>query len=222
MTEEKTSLRDLPFCEKVVSIIFELKAPKNQYNIFGKYNYRSAEDILEAVKPLLFKYGLLLNLSDKIIQVGERYYVETTAELFDGSNQLSTTGQAREPDNIKGMSGSQITGTASSFARKYALNGLFLIDDTKDADTDEFANQTKRPTNKKVNNTITNDQASMFNTLLDDLVRLAGKTRVDWQSAVNSKLNVNKTIDKYTPDEYGKALQLVKAWQKSYSEKNEK
>lgn len=222
MTEEKTTLRDLPFLEKVLCVIIELKAPKNQYSEFGDYNYRSAEDILEAVKPLLFKYGLMLTLSDEIIQKGERYYVEATAKLYDGVDEIVVTGQAREQLNKKKLDESQVTGATSSYARKYALNGMFLIDDTKDADTDAYQKQANRQNQKRATIVITGQQVDMFNTLLDDLVRLAGKTREDWQRAVNSKLNVYKRIDKYTPDEYGKALQLVKAWQKSYSEKNEK
>ena len=123
----------------------ELKAPKNLYNSFGKYSYRSAESILEAVKPLLKKHGAQLTLSDEIIAVNERIYVKATASITDGTESVTTTAFAREPDEKKGMDGSQITGTASSYARKYALNGLFLIDDTKDADTDEYHNQTAEP-----------------------------------------------------------------------------
>lgn len=123
----------------------ELKAPKNQYNNFGKYSYRSAESILEAVKPLLSQYGAELTLSDDIIEVGGRIYVKATAKITDGKEIITTTAFAREPEDKKGMDSSQITGTASSYARKYALNGLFLIDDTKDADTDEYHNQTTEP-----------------------------------------------------------------------------
>lgn len=121
----------------------ELKAPKSLYNSFGKYSYRSAETILEAVKPLLAQYGAQLTLSDEIIAVNERIYVKATASITDGTETVETTAYAREPDEKKGMDGSQITGTASSYARKYALNGLFLIDDTKDADTDEYHKQTE-------------------------------------------------------------------------------
>lgn len=131
--------------EKLLNIQNELKAPKGQYNSFGKYKYRSCEDILEALKPLCFKYKASLILSDKIICVGERYYVEATATLIDVENRVEkedtavrNTALARESLEKKGMDDSQITGTASSYARKYALNGLFNIDDTKDADTDEF------------------------------------------------------------------------------------
>ena len=117
----------------------ELKAPKNQYNSFGKYSYRSCEDILEAAKPVCAKYGLLLTVSDEIVHEGDRYYIKATACLYDaqgGSDEVvSATAFAREALDKKGMDDSQITGTASSYARKYALNGLFCIDDTKDADT---------------------------------------------------------------------------------------
>ena len=125
--------------EKLSAIQTELKAPKNQYNKFGKYNYRSAEDIIEAVKPLCAKYKAVLVLNDEIQMVGDRYYVEATATLADleSDERLVVTSYARESDKKSGMDESQITGSCSSYARKYALNGLFCIDDTKDADTDE-------------------------------------------------------------------------------------
>jgi len=116
----------------------ELKAPKGQFNSFGKYKYRSCEDIVEAAKPVLFKHGCHINLSDDMVQVGDRIYVKAVATVFKGDVVIGTsTAFAREPLDKKGMDDSQITGTASSYARKYALNGLFAIDDTKDADTDE-------------------------------------------------------------------------------------
>lgn len=126
--------------EKLLKIQQTLKAPKNQRNNFGGFNYRSCEDILEAVKPLLD--GAILTLNDEIIFVGNRFYIKTTATFVDGDFQTSTTAFAREPDTKKGMDEPQITGTASSYARKYALNGLFLIDDQKDADTNEYKKQT--------------------------------------------------------------------------------
>lgn len=120
----------------------ELKAPKNQRNSFGNYNYRSCESILEAVKPMLG--GSVLTLTDQMNLIGDRYYVEATAKFVDEDGKVDTTkASARESETKKGMDESQITGTASSYARKYALNGLFLIDDNKDADTDEFQNQKK-------------------------------------------------------------------------------
>lgn len=120
--------------DKINNVIAELKAPKTQYNNFGKYKYRSTEDILEAVKPLLFKYKCNLRITDEVQLIGERFYIKATAELYDNYNNIVTTGLARESNEKKGMDSSQITGAASSYARKYALNGLFCIDDTKDAD----------------------------------------------------------------------------------------
>lgn len=118
--------------QKLERIQKQLKAPKNQHNKFGGYNYRSCEDILEAVKPLLD--GCVVTISDNIREVGGRVYVEAEATISDGTNQINVCAYAREPEDRKGMDASQITGSASSYARKYALNGLFLIDDTKDAD----------------------------------------------------------------------------------------
>lgn len=125
--------------EKLLKIQTELKAPKNKTNTFGKYKYRSCEDILEAVKPLLKKYGCLLTISDSVEVMGDRYYLKATATITDieDGQSISNTAFAREAPERKGQDDSQITGTASSYARKYALNGLLLIDDTKDADTDE-------------------------------------------------------------------------------------
>jgi hypothetical protein len=123
---------------KLVKIQAELKAPKNQMNAFGKYKYRSAEDIIEAVKPILFKNNCALLISDEIVQVADRVYVKATAMLIDESNEdlpIKVYGWAREEEVKKGMDAAQITGSASSYARKYALNGLFAIDDTKDADS---------------------------------------------------------------------------------------
>jgi hypothetical protein len=141
---------------KLLAIQSELHAPKSQRNNFGNYNYRSCEDILEAAKPLLKKHGLLLTVSDQIkvfdgvkenanimdnknqtetnVEITGRYYIEATATVTDGENSISSTAQARESYNKKGMDAAQITGASSSYARKYALNGLFLIDDNKDAD----------------------------------------------------------------------------------------
>src|SRR5699024_17560 len=141
---------DLLIEDKLISIQTELKAPKGQYNNFGKYSYRSAEDILEAVKPLNAKQNLLLTLTDEPILVGDWHYIKATATLTDGDDTLKVTAYARESLNKKGMDDSQITGTASSYARKYALNGMYLIDDTKDADTDEYQyNQTNNKQQKQ-------------------------------------------------------------------------
>ena len=130
--------------EKLAAVQRELKAPKGQFNSFGKYKYRSCEDILEALKPVLGKHGCAVTLSDEVVQVGERFYIRATASIMDceSGERAFNTAFAREDADKKGMDGSQITGTAISYARKYALNGLFLIDDTKDADTDAYHEQT--------------------------------------------------------------------------------
>jgi DNA-directed RNA polymerase subunit RPC12/RpoP len=140
--KEAKSMSD--FLKRVGMAQAELKAPKNQYNSFGKYNYRSCEDILEAAKPINKKHGLVLLLTDKPVCIGQRYYIEATARLYDIESEqfIEATASAREADTKKGMDDSQVTGTASSYARKYALNGLYNIDDTKDADTDAYKKQT--------------------------------------------------------------------------------
>ena len=120
--------------KKLVAVQAALKAPKGQFNKFGGYKYRSCEDILEAVKPLLLEQGLQLTITDEPVEIGGRIYIKATATVTDGSETAAVSGYAREAETKKGMDESQITGTASSYARKYALNGLFLIDDTKDAD----------------------------------------------------------------------------------------
>lgn len=126
----------------MVEIQQKLKAPKGQTNSFGGYQYRSCEDIVEAVKPILHEMGLYLSLTDGLRECGGRVYVEAVAAVMDGEKVLqASTAYAREPMSKKGFDESQITGAASSYARKYALNGLFAIDDTKDADTDEHAEQ---------------------------------------------------------------------------------
>ena len=127
--------------EKLLAVQTELNAPKNRQNKFGGYSYRSCEDILEAVKPLLKKYKAGIRLTDRIVQIGDRYYVNATAYFYDVESEDGITcadAYAREPEDKKGMDAAQITGTASSYARKYALNGLLLIDDAKDPDTDEY------------------------------------------------------------------------------------
>ena len=128
---------------KLTDLQNELKAPKGQYNKFGKYNYRSCEDILEATKPLLKKHGLNLLMTDSVELVGDRYYIRAKCTLIDvdTGETLENTALARESKEKKGMDSSQVTGTASSYARKYALNGLFLIDDTKDTDTNSYATE---------------------------------------------------------------------------------
>ena len=167
----------------LLEIQVELKAPKSQYNKFGGYKYRSTEDILQAVKPLLKKYGDSLDLSDEPVLIGDWHYIKATAAFKDkDGNNTVVTGYAREAANKKGMDDSQITGTASSYARKYALNGLFLIDDTKDADTDEYHQQqqshphrtsNKRPAPKKQMTQLQKDQAE-YKRLRQEIIKVSG------------------------------------------------
>lgn len=143
----------------------KLKAPKNQVNKFGGYKYRSCEDILEAVKPLLDECDATLTISDSIELIADRVYVKATATFKAGEEVESVTAYAREPSNKKGMDEPQITGTASSYARKYALNGLFLIDDTKDPDTNEYAEQQNKAKKQPIDY-ITSEQAARLNKLM--------------------------------------------------------
>ena len=135
---------------KLMNIQQELKAPKGQYNDFGKYAYRSCEDILEAVKPLLKKEKVVLTISDELQYIGNRYYIKATATLIDIESDatISNSAYAREEETKKGMDGSQITGSSSSYARKYALNGLFGIDDNKDSDTTNIQSKEEKEDKK--------------------------------------------------------------------------
>ena len=197
--------------EKLSNIQNELKCSKNQFNKFGGYKYRSCEDILESVKPLLEKYKVTIILTDKLEQIGERYYIRAKAILIDTetNNSIENTAYAREEETKKGMDGSQITGTSSSYARKYALNGLLLIDDTKDADTDEFAKENNKgktkeePKEKK----ITPGQLKVLSKLYtgDNLVKL---------------LELNK-IDKLEDMSMEKANEIILKLKKKGEEKNE-
>jgi hypothetical protein len=153
----------------------ELKAPKGQYNYFGKYNYRSCEDIVEAVKPLLAKYKYHLIMSDEVIGVGNRVYIQATCKVMEGEKVIAeSSALAREAEIKKGMDDSQITGTASSYARKYALNGLFAIDDTKDADTDAHRHQqvAVQPPNesaKSIAKSVWDEMSAEEQTFLNDI-----------------------------------------------------
>lgn len=158
--------------KKLVKVQSDLKVPKNNFNDFGKYSYRSCEDILEAVKPLLREQGLVLTLRDEIVQIGDRYYVKAIAEVCgEGDETFQVSSYARESEVKKGMDESQITGTASSYARKYALNGLFAIDDTKDADTNEHKKQADNaPAKPKASpkKSISNEQSKLIIKLMTE------------------------------------------------------
>lgn len=161
--------------KKLHDVQQRLKAPKGQYNSFAKFNYRSCEDILEAVKPLLSETNLVLTIQDEVVNLGDRYYIKATTTIYDAdNNSVSTSALAREPEIKTGMDLPQITGTASSYARKYALNGLFAIDDQKDADSNEYKKQTTSkkpslpPTVKTSGSKITTPQIGLIRKLASD------------------------------------------------------
>lgn len=196
------------FTEKVVTIQTELKAPKGQFNKFGNYKYRSLEDINEALKPLLAREQLQLTVSDELVLIGDRYYVKATATISDSDgNYVEVHGYARESKDKKGMDDSQITGTASSYARKYAMNGLFLIDDTKDADTDEYTKQTKESVSNKQSQTpksiLTDSQKQ---TAVSKMTEFAKQQNMKLEQAVNKLfpyLKLEPDLAKLTPDDFG-------------------
>ncbi|WP_202608669.1 ERF family protein [Enterococcus mundtii] len=198
------------FTEKVVSVQSELKAPKGQFNKFGNYKYRSLEDINEALKPLLAREQLQLTVSDDLVLIGERYYVKATATISDSEgNYVEAHGYARESQTKKGMDDSQITGTASSYARKYAMNGLFLIDDTKDADTDEYAKQTKNSSNRSESQPPKNKSVltdSQKQTAVSKMTEFAKQQNMKLEQAVNKLfpyLKLEPDLAKLTPDGFG-------------------
>ena len=162
MADKTNSLKS-----KLMHIQTELKAPKNLYNSFGKYHYRNAEGIQEALKPFEEKYGVIVTLSDEIVEVGGRVYVKATATITDSEESISVTAYAREALDKKGMDDAQVTGATSSYARKYALNGLFLLDDTKDVDTEEYQSAGKQGANKATHKTEP-DYRSMLREFIKD------------------------------------------------------
>lgn len=196
-------MADITFQQKIVAIQSMLKAPKGQYNSFGKYNYRSCEDILEGVKPLLSEQELILTIEDSIEMIGDRYYVKATATISDGTNSISTSAYARESLDKKGMDASQVTGATSSYARKYALNGLLCIDDTKDADT---MNNTKQDTQESVYN---------WNTLKARATQ-GGISETDLKHYLKDTLKVN-AVNEMKQEHYQQAFNWVNA--KRYAKK---
>lgn len=197
------------FNTTLVLIQTELKAPKNQRNNFGGYNYRSCEDIMEAVKPLLQKYCVSLTVSDDIVAVGNRIYVKATATLSDGVNSIQNSAFAREAEVKKGMDDSQITGAASSYARKYALNGLFCIDDTKDADaTNTHGKDEKTPAQKAQETRQANKLAfeERFNKMWV-YMHCSPKWSYDMEARFNEVMK-EATAKGYEPDRCSKMLEI--------------
>ena len=172
----------------------DLKAPKGQRNTYGKYNYRSCEDILEAVKPLLSENDCTLTISDEVVEVGGRIYVVATVQLKSKDHVISVKGWAREAENKKGMDDAQITGAASSYARKYALNGLFAIDDTKDPDSTNDHGKgkvvDKKPAEKKLPELTPKSErwGSAVQALIDGKTTIAGIRKTHTLSVENEKL----------------------------------
>ena len=189
--------------EKLIHIQKTLKAPKNQYNSFSNFYYRSAEDILEAVKPLNAEHGLLLTLNDKPIVVGDRTYIEATATLTDGKDSITVTAYARESEHKKGMDSSQVTGATSSYARKYALNGLYLIDDTKDADTDEYANQNKQQGQKA-----SEKQLNFIDNLLEKNVTEKFDKQTLYEH-LKKKMNTKVEMENWTSQQASQAIKIL-------------
>ena len=152
--------------EKLIAIQSELKAPKSQYNNFGKYSYRNCEDILESLKPLLKEHKSTIYISDEIVTVLERFYVKATVTFIDAETgeKIINTAYAREEEDKKGMDGSQVTGSSSSYARKYALNGMFAIDDTKDSDF--------------TNTTVKGDNSALSEAQIKRLLAIASKVNI--------------------------------------------
>lgn len=194
--------KEMNIYEKLSNIQKELKAPKGQYNKFGNYKYRSCEDILEAVKPLCHKYRLTLVINDEIQVVSERYYVKAVATLydFDSDKAIISSAYARESLTKKGMDESQITGTSSSYARKYALNGLFNIDDTKDNDTNEVKEQQENaPKAKK----ITQEQKDIITSYINEFTKPIVGTKI--------KTTGKKSLGTLTQEEADNVIQYLRS-----------
>lgn len=210
--------KELTFLERVSLLITELKAPKSQRNNFGKYNYRSAEDILEAVKPLAYKYGLVAKLSDEPVMIGDWHYIKATASIKDvktGEEEIATA-YAREPLAKKGMDESQITGTASSYARKYAMNGLYQIDDTKDADTDEYTEQVKQATPKP----ITKTQQQALQKRSDEIAELAKlESKNFFDQITEKKIGYSVDISKINTEQLATLTRYLNELEKYYQGK---
>lgn len=210
--------KERTFLERVSLLITELKAPKSQRNNFGKYNYRSAEDILEAVKPLANNYGLVPKLSDEPVMIGDWHYIKATASIKDvktGEEEIATA-YAREPLAKKGMDESQITGTASSYARKYAMNGLYQIDDTKDADSDEYTEQVKQATPKP----ITKSQQEALQKRSDEIAKMAKlESKNFFDQITEKKIGYSVDISKVNTEQLATLTRYLNELEKYYQGK---
>lgn len=209
--------------KKTFDIQQELKVPKNQRNTFGNYNFRNCEDIMEASKPICAKHNCLLTCSDELIQVGDRYYVKATATLFDidSEESISTSACAREEETKKGMDASQITGASSSYARKYALNGLLQLDDNKDADTNEYKKQqnkgNQKSTVKKVDKPIEMIDANQIKVIHTLFTKIEKSESQVFKNFTNDKAKENvynqykiKSSKELTKENANKMIDLLK------------
>lgn len=189
--------------EKLLRIQDKLVCNKGQYNSFGNYSYRSCEDILEAIKPLLTEMNIVINLSDTLEYIGERHYVKATATLIDieSGDSINSTAYAREEETKKGMDASQITGASSSYARKYALNGLLAIDDVKDSDTTNT--HEKEPQNQGNN---TSKQSSQTNYPTKPITVEIPPENEPTQVCEQCKTKITDKVAKYSKDKFGKVL----------------
>ena len=199
MTKEIKEIKELSFFQKINKIQTELIAPKDLNNKFGNYKYRSCESILKALKPLLQEYELILIIHDSIQQVGDRFYIKAKATIKDADGEISAVAYAREALTKKGMDESQVTGAASSYARKYALNGLLCIDDTKDADSKDNSkegNPKEKSVVKKISNVIDEDSKEILNTMNKESSNII----INALSEATSKDSLDEIYINYKPD----------------------
>ena len=185
---------------KLVEVQNKLKAPKNQFNKFGNYAYRNCEDILEALKPILAEVKAVVNMSDEVVLVGERYYIKATVKFIDAETGefVEASAMAREEENKKGMDSSQLTGSTSSYARKYALNGLFAIDDTKDSDTTNTHGKEDGRSNAI---TLTDKQLNRMYAI----AKVGGYDKVKVDRLINQKYS--KKANEMTKEEYDNVVE---------------
>ena len=215
--------------ETLSAIQNELKAPKNQFNKFGGYNYRNCEDILEALKPILAKHNAINLLTDEVVQIGNRYYIKATATLQVGDEKISVDAYAREEESKKGMDSSQLTGSTSSYARKYALNGLYAIDDNKDADaqsSENLNNHTEKTTNKNsnvqsVSNQVTPDaeKQTLVDAINSQIKKIHNITGMQ-PEFIKKTAQTNTKCEGKTIDELRKINHYVAEWAKVAEQDN--
>lgn len=201
--------------EKLLDVQTKLKAPKSQYNKFGGYYYRNCEDILEAAKPLCKDANVVVYLTDELVMIGNRYYVKATAHFVDleSDQKLFSTAYAREEESKKGMDGSQVTGASSSYARKYALNGLFDIDDTKDSDTtNNGQGDNKQNINKQTSGA--NNEQNLFTEINAAISAYSKQSGLDNKGIVaHIENSIGKKLDRSMPQgELKNVLEMIKSW----------